>query len=159
MTEIDRIRRQLQQAVSGPAWHGSALDEILGGIDARAAVARPVVGTHSIWEILLHLLATNRIIIDRIETGMDDGVEWLPEPEPTEANWQQTLAEFRDSFDRLQSSLSRFPDDKLDSLLKADGTTAYNNFHGAIQHILYHAAQINWIKKMLATSSSRGDDF
>jgi hypothetical protein len=49
MSQIDLIVDQLERAFDGEAWHGPALMEILDGIDARTAAARPIPSAHSIW--------------------------------------------------------------------------------------------------------------
>lgn len=41
-TETADIRQQLEQAFDGNPWHGPSVREILAGVDARVAVARPV---------------------------------------------------------------------------------------------------------------------
>lgn len=51
--EVRRIQDQLQRAYEGAAWHGPALQEVLNGVSASAAAARPLPHAHSIWEIAL----------------------------------------------------------------------------------------------------------
>ena len=50
MSEIRRLRVLLRRTYRGPVWHGPALRELLEGVDAEAAAARPIAGSHSIWE-------------------------------------------------------------------------------------------------------------
>jgi hypothetical protein len=48
----------------------------------------------------------------------------------------------------LRDAVAAFPEDRLDEKLMASGTSsAYANFHGHIQHNLYHAGQIALLKK------------
>jgi hypothetical protein len=35
----------------------------------------------------------------------------------------------------------------LDDRLTAEGSSAYNSFHGCVQHNAYHAGQITMLKK------------
>ena len=60
MTEIPRIADQLNRAFEGEAWHGPAVMDILEGITPQQAAARPFNGTHSIWDIVLHIAAWER---------------------------------------------------------------------------------------------------
>ena len=55
MKESERIAEQLRRAWEGEAWHGPPLKEILAGVTAQQAAARPVGGAHAIWEIVLHI--------------------------------------------------------------------------------------------------------
>ena len=154
-TETGRIRRQLEQAFDGGAWHGPSVREILAGVDARVAAGRPVPGAHSIWEIVLHLVATQRVLLRRLDG--DGGAINLPPAEewPDVADVSETA--WRDAVDRLvagdralRDRIAAFPPDRLDEPLIPGGSSAYNNFHGYVQHSLYHAAQIGLLKKIHA---------
>ena len=50
---VDELRR----AFYGEAWHGDSLFEILRGVTAAQAAARPIKTAHSIWELVLHISA------------------------------------------------------------------------------------------------------
>jgi hypothetical protein len=52
--EIERIANQLTR-IHGPRMAWSVCDVCLEGIDAVKAAAAPPFGTHSIWEIVLHV--------------------------------------------------------------------------------------------------------
>jgi len=47
MSGRERLSGNLQRAFAGDAWYGPSLTEILDGVDARAAAARPLPGAHS----------------------------------------------------------------------------------------------------------------
>ena len=53
MSEIARILDQLTRAHEGGAWHRPALREVLEGVTAETAVARPLPAAHRTWEIAL----------------------------------------------------------------------------------------------------------
>jgi uncharacterized damage-inducible protein DinB len=147
MNEPQRICRQIEQMVYGEAWHGPCLVDVLQGVDAKKASAKPIPTLHSIWELLGHLTATQRIILERIETGGDSGIEWLDVPTPTEDAWQNAVAGFKDAEARLRQAIAAFPEDRLELPLKPGGTTAYNNFHGNVQHLAYHIGQMAILNK------------
>jgi hypothetical protein len=50
MSEAARIADQLRRAFDGEAWHGDSLFEILEGVTAERAAARPIADAHSIWD-------------------------------------------------------------------------------------------------------------
>src|SRR6266853_1935870 len=56
-TEAARIADQLRRAFDGTAWHGPSLMELLDGVDAATAAAKPLAKVHSIWELVLHIAA------------------------------------------------------------------------------------------------------
>ena len=55
MKESERIADPLRRAWEGEAWHGPPLKEILAGVTAAQAAARPAAAAHSIWEIVHHI--------------------------------------------------------------------------------------------------------
>jgi hypothetical protein len=55
MTETHRINSQLKRAQEGQAWHGPSLRELLDGVTAEQAAARPIPNAHSIWELVNHI--------------------------------------------------------------------------------------------------------
>ena len=52
--ELDRLDDQLGRALSGPAWHGPSVMELLDGVRAREAAAHPTgtVIRFMFWERL-----------------------------------------------------------------------------------------------------------
>ena len=151
MSELTRIVAQLNQGFEGGAWSGPSLLEILDGVDARTAAAKPIEGAHSIWEIVVHLCAGQAIMLTRLAgqapASTDDEHWWPPMPELTGANWYKTLETLKAQEAQLHEAIANFPENRLDEPLSSEGTTAYNNFHGHVQHNLYHAGQIVLLKK------------
>src|SRR5437879_146974 len=66
MSQIEFVVDQLKRAFDGEPWHGPALMEILDGIDAKTAAARPISTAHSIWELALHVAGWEKVAIRRI---------------------------------------------------------------------------------------------
>jgi len=85
-SECLRIADQLRRAFAGDPWHGSPLRELLAGITAEQASARPLPAAHTIWELVLHI----EIYVDATSAAIhgtplpklfDTGKDW-PEPGP-----------------------------------------------------------------------------
>jgi len=151
MSEVDRICRQMQRASEGEAWHGPSLLEILGGVTAEVAAARPIPDAHSIWEILLHLTATQELVLARLQgvpKTLSPEEDWPVVSEPTEEAWREAVEEQKRSEERLRERIASFPDERLGEPLVPRGSSAYDNFHGIVQHNLYHAGQMVLLKKM-----------
>jgi|SRR5262245_56143139 len=152
MTESERIAGQMKAALDGGAWHGPAVLELLADVDAATAAAQPVAGVHSIWELVLHLSVSADIIRRRIggePAGMTDEEFWPPVPAATDANWKATVDELKRREANLHVAVASFPADRLDhKLVEGKSTSAYENFHGNVQHSLYHAGQIALLKKL-----------
>lgn len=153
MSEAKRIVQQMQQGFEKDCWSGPALLEVLEGVDAKAAVAKPIQSAHSIWEIVMHLIAGQQLLLKMVkgERKSPAGVEewWLTVPEPTDANWIETLDRLNTGETEFRSAVAALPDDRLDQPLVEGGSSAYNNLQGHVQHMLYHAGQIVMLKKAL----------
>ena len=65
MSEATRIADQLSRAFAGEAWHGDSLFEILEGVTAAQASARPIKNAHTIWELVLHIAAWDDAVLRR----------------------------------------------------------------------------------------------
>ena len=151
--EIERLEDQLRRSFTGDAWHGPAVLEVLAGIDAGQAAARPVAGVHSIWELVLHLAATYRLVLRRLEGNgaqLSPEEDWPPVPAATPENWRDTVDTLRRLNADLRRAVRSFAPDRLDASVVADPPyTAYTQFIGITQHDLYHAGQIAMLKRAL----------
>jgi uncharacterized damage-inducible protein DinB len=151
--ELQRIEAQLRRSFEGEAWHGPSVLEALEGVSAEAAGEHPIAGAHSIWELVLHLGGTYRLVLRRLEGDdrqLTPDEDWPPVPAPTPAGWQETIAELRALNERLRRAVLAFDTDRLDLPVVATPTyTAYTQFIGITQHDLYHAGQIVLLKRAL----------
>ena len=153
MKETARIADQLSRAYSGKAWHGPSLRLLLRGLTAEQVAARPIANAHSIWELVLHTAAWDRVACERILGGKRTSLppkENFPEVTDTsEAAWKKALKDLERERGALIGAVQKFPDKKLDQELGGGDHSFYITMHGAIQHDLYHAGQIAILKKLV----------
>lgn len=154
MSESACIADQLRRAFDGEAWHGDSLFEILAGVTAAQAAARPVRNAHSIWELVLHIAAWDGAVRRRM-TGvavvLSDEENFPPVTDTSDAAWRKTLGHVRRVHDELIEAVSDFPDSRLAEQIPGKRGAHYNFYymlHGLAQHELYHAGQIALLKKM-----------
>jgi uncharacterized damage-inducible protein DinB len=74
--ELQRIETQLRLSFGGEARHGPSVIEALEGVSADAASEHPIAGAHSIWDLVLHLSGTYRLVLRRLE---GDGRQMTPD--------------------------------------------------------------------------------
>lgn len=151
-SEVKRIQDQLRRSHQGPAWHGPSLDEILQGVDARRASARPLPNAHSIWELVLHVAGWEIAAVRGVEGRaalLSDEEDFPQVPETSQAAWKQALQTLNSSHQRLQEAIGRLSDEDLERAVKGLQTkySLYGLLHGVIQHNLYHAGQMALLKK------------
>jgi uncharacterized damage-inducible protein DinB len=144
---------QLRRSFEGDAWHGPSVREALESIDATRAAARPIGGAHSIWELVLHLGATYRVVLRRVggeSAQLTPEEDWEQLPEPTESNWRATVDRLATLNQELRDAVRRFPAERLDQPLVPSPTySAITQFIGISQHDLYHAGQIVLLKRAI----------
>ena len=69
MAEIDRLIDELRRDQQADPWHGPSARQVLEGVTAAAAAARPIPGAHSIWELALHIIAWRNEVARRVDGG------------------------------------------------------------------------------------------
>jgi uncharacterized damage-inducible protein DinB len=154
MSEAIRLADQLRRAFDGEAWHGDAMFEILEGVTAAQAVARPIAGAHTIWELALHIAAWDGAVLRRlggVAATLSDAENFPRVPDTSEGAWRAALAEVRRVHEELVATVAALPDSRLDERVpgKEGGHYTFDYMlHGVVQHELYHAGQMALLKKM-----------
>ena len=155
MSETARIADQLRRAFHGDAWHGDSLLEILDGIAAAQAAARPVKHAHTIWELVLHITAWDSAVRRRLAgeaVSLSDEQNFQPVMDPSEGAWRRAVENAQRVHNELIEAVAAFPDERLSEkvpgkLNEPDWYDFYYMLHGVAQHELYHAGQIALLKK------------
>jgi uncharacterized damage-inducible protein DinB len=153
MPETTQIADQLRRAFHGDAWHGDALLEILNGVTAAQASARPITHAHTIWELVLHIAAWDGAVHRRLggeALELSDEQNFPPVKDTSETAWRKAVDRVRQIHDELVHAVSEFPDARLDDRVpgkQGAHYTYYYMLHGVAQHEAYHAGQIALLKK------------
>jgi uncharacterized damage-inducible protein DinB len=151
-----QLSNHIKRAVSGPMWHGAALDELLAQVSCEQAAARPIPGAHSIWEIVLHVAAWAEIALARVHgnrTGDPAPEEdWPPLPasgsDPA-VDWHAALERLRESYRALATDTRRLDQSAIDEKVPGLDYSVSNLLHGVIEHATYHGGQIALLKRAL----------
>jgi len=152
MNQIELIVDQLQHAYAGKAWHGPALQELLTGVTAEQALARPLPGAHSIWELTMHIgvwmsAARRRLAGDSAKLTPQE--DWPMIDGGSPAAWRQTLDALEHEHNQLRTAVCSLPESSLENQAPGKNHSLEFMLHGVIQHNLYHAGQIALLKKAL----------
>ncbi len=150
MSDSRRIQKQLETSFRGPAWHGPSLMENLAGLTAEVAAAKPVVGAHSIWEIVNHLTAWHRAVVGYADGGsyvtLTGEADW---PAPS-GEWADAVAELESSHAAVIDRVKQASDERLKENVPGADYSWRVLFRGIASHSLYHAGQIGLLKKAAA---------
>lgn len=155
MSETQRILDQLKRAYEGEAWHGPSVREVLKGVTAEQAHARPIPNGHTIYELLRHIavweaVGRRRLEGDPAEVPISSPEDWPPAEDTSEAAWEQAKAALDRSHQALVEAIKRVDESRWDEPILAGKSSVYVTLHGVIQHDLYHAGQIAILKKALS---------
>jgi uncharacterized damage-inducible protein DinB len=159
-TEIDRIIDELNREYAVDPWHGLPLTEILAGITAPQALARPVAGAHSIFEIVLHMIGWKDEVRRRLSgapAAEPEQGDWPPVSDRSAQGWRTALDRLDAAHQALLSAVRTIPESQLlaptnDPREKTTGAgvSYYVLLHGIVQHDVYHSGQIALLKKGVA---------
>lgn len=151
MGEVKHLAEQHRRALEGEAWHGPALLEVLEGVTAKRATSRPISGAHSIWEIVLHIEAWDRVVLGRL-TGapieLSNEEDWPDVRDVTPAAWKRAIGSMKSTHQKLNREIAKLSDARLGAGYgPGKRYKMFRLVHGVVHHELYHAGQIAILKK------------
>jgi uncharacterized damage-inducible protein DinB len=148
------LAADLSKSVWGGAWHGPSLREAMEGVTAVQAAARPVPGSHSIGEIVLHAAAWMEEVLSRINGvrhAEPEAGDWSPC-----ADWAAAGARLEAVAVALSERVAALGEAELAVRIgteynpaEATGFTVAESIRGVTQHNTYHAGQIILLAKLL----------
>lgn len=151
MNEIQQLTDRYEQTLRGDAWYGYPVWTILQDIDAHCAAAQLLPGTHTIWQLVMHMEFWERVALRRLSGPVspqeDDPGNFPATPPPDEAEWQKTLESFRTSNREFRQAISQLDPSALDATPPQRQRTFRYELVGIIEHHIYHAGQIALLKK------------
>jgi hypothetical protein len=144
----------LDEAYDRVSWHGPNLRGSLRGLDAKAAAWRPGRRRHNAWEVAVHAAywkhaAWRRLTGAKRGTFPRAGSNWFPSPTPpSSAAWRKDLELLAACHRRLRAAVAGLTDARLDRRPAGGRDTAARLVRGIAAHDLYHAGQIQLLKRM-----------
>ena len=151
MNEVKHLADQHRRALEGGAWHGPALLEVLRGVTPKRAASRPISKAHSIWEIVCHIEAWDRVVLGRL-TGnpidLSDEENWPEVTDQSAAAWKRAVESMKSTHMKLGREIAKLKPARLDvGYGRRKQYKIFRLVHGVVHHELYHAGQIAILKK------------
>ena len=151
---VNLLLDALDEAFDHKSWHGTNLRGSLRRVTAEEAVRRPGPGRHNIWEIALHC-AYWKYAVWRQLTGakrasfpLKGSNFWLRD-KAGEQLWAQEIGLLEETHRQLREAAGALkPSDWLKKPVKSKYTCEFL-VRGAAAHDLYHAGQIQLIKRLV----------
>jgi len=159
--DIEHLLGLLDEAYNRAAWHGPNLRGSIRGVTAREAALPPKAGRLTIWEIVVHA-AYWKYVVRRRLTGEKrgsfslPGSNWFGRPKDrSEKAWRAAVALLESQQKLLKKTVSSIKPQDLDRRSRGSKTIARRLIAGIAFHDVYHAGQIQLIKKLIRTKNYR----
>jgi hypothetical protein len=162
-TEIDALLELLDEAYNKPAWHGPNLRGSIRRLDAAQAAWRPAPGRKNIWEITLHAAYWKYTVLRQLTDQKRGsfplaGSNWFARPQAggsVPADWEAAWKDDVKLLDRMHRELriavASLTRSELAARPPRSKHTRLRLIQGAALHDVYHAGQIQTLKRLMAS--------
>lgn len=149
----------LDEAYNRRAWHGPNLRGSLRALSAADAIWRPAPKRKNIWEIALHAAYWKYAVLRRLSGQKRGsfplaGSNWFPRSKAEEARWKADLALLDRIHAYLRAAVADLPAKRLEIKPHGSKHTYRRLIQGAALHDVYHAGQIQTLKRLLSERES-----
>ena len=144
----------LDQAYDHRSWHGTNLRGSVRGVSIDLASWRPAPDRHNIWELVVHAaywkyVAWRRLAGEARGSFPLKGSNWFPRPAgDTAADWKGDIALLHEMHRSLRRAVEHFPASRWHQRLPKSRDSAFALVSGVAAHDLYHAGQIQLLKRL-----------
>lgn len=151
----------LDQAYNRPSWHGTNLRGSIRRVRAAEAAWRPNRLRHNIWEIVVHAAYWKHAVWRWLTAGRRGsfplkGSNWFRRPvTPSEAAWRADIALLDRTHEALREAVANLPRRDLYRRRPESRLSDFAVISGIAAHDLYHAGQIQLLKKLSAPVTTR----
>ncbi len=152
MSEATTLAAMLKSVVDGPAWHGPSAMETIEAMSAEQARRKPIKGSHSAWELALHMIAWQeyaiRVVDGSKEAPLDGDADWpkLPEP-PSDVAWDTAKRKLEGGMRELRERVIHLDEARMRERVPGRDFPLKVLLNGLVHHHVYHVGQIALLKK------------
>jgi uncharacterized damage-inducible protein DinB len=154
MTETALLLQLLDEAYDRRAWHGTNLRGSIRRLSVGEAAFRPKTGRHNIWELMVHAAywkyAVRRQLLGEKRGSFPlKGSNWFRRPEKaTVSAWKADVSLLEEAHRRLREAVEGFDSRDLRKRPRGSKFDNASLILGVASHDLYHAGQIQLLKKL-----------
>ena len=146
----------MDQAYDRRSWHGANLRGSIRRTSLKQAAWRPSPARHNIWEIVVHAAYWKYAAWRRLTGGVRGsfpvrGSNWFRRPqEATDAAWRADVALLDETHRALRAAVAGLQANTLHRTPRGSTVSCFALLAGVAAHDLYHAGQIQLLKKLSA---------
>jgi len=154
-SDIGLLLGIIDRAYNRRSWHGTNLRGSIRGLTAAEAAWRPAKGRHNISEIVVHSAYWKYAVWRRL-TGQRrgsfplKGSNWFVRPASGPGDdWKQDVALLDHTHRVLRDAIAGLPDRNLRRKSRGSKVSNFELIAGIAAHDLYHAGQIQLLKRLM----------
>jgi uncharacterized damage-inducible protein DinB len=155
MNELALLLRNLDQAYDAKAWHGTNLRGSIRGLTLEELTFRPQPGRNNIWELIVHCSYWKYSVRRRL-TGEKrgsfplEGSNFFPRPAgaASESAWKLDVVLLEQCHAALREAIAALSLERLGERTRGSKYANRDTILGIASHDLYHAGQIQLIKRL-----------
>ena len=146
----------IDRAYNKQSWHGTNLRGSIRRVTPALAAWRPGRDRHNIWELVVHAAywkyaVWRRLVGEKRGSFPLDGSNWFARPEEfSEKAWRADVALLDRTHAALCEAIAKLPDRQLHGTPRGSKVSNFGIIVGIAAHDLYHAGQIQLLKKLAA---------
>jgi len=156
-SQIEFALQAIDEGFNRVAWHGTNLRGSVRRVKAVQAAWRSSPGRHNIWEIVVHAAywkyaVRRRILAEKRGSFALAGSNWFERPEIlTEDAWKADIRFLEDEHRKMREAVASLGGDVLETVAGKGKTTIGALVRGIAAHDVYHAGQIQLLKRSYST--------
>jgi len=153
--EIQSIIRNLENSLDGTPWYGRPVYAILREVDSSIVYKKPTPDSHSLIDLLYHMLTWAEFTLKRIERDDNfdlaafEKIDWRT-IDPAIHKWDEALAAYIAAHQQIVAHLQTKNDDFLSEVVDFRNYNFRFLLNGLIQHNIYHLGQVAYLVKQLS---------
>jgi hypothetical protein len=144
----------IDQAYNRKSWHGTNLRGSIRGVSAKQAAWRPASKRHNIWELVQHAAYWKYVVRRRLNGEVRGsfpikGSNWFRPPEEySEKTWKADVALLDQMHRSMREAIAALSIEEVQHTPTGSTTSNFSLISGIAAHDLYHAGQIQLLKRL-----------
>ncbi len=163
--ELEIVLRIIDEAFDHKSWHGTNLYGSVRGLDLSEVAWRPHPNRHNIWEIVMHVAywkyAVRRKLLNEPRGSFPlKGSNWFKRPMEKEndlEHWKSDVAVLVSAHRSLRDVIECLKLGQLNKAPAGSRIPTLTFLTGVAAHDLYHAGQIQLLKRLYRGRASARD--
>jgi uncharacterized damage-inducible protein DinB len=153
MDQVQQLLTIIDQAYDRKSWHGTNLRGSIRGLSSSDALWRPGPGRHNIWEIVVHAAYWKYCVCRRFSpvprgSFARKGSNWFKRVSGASDAWRADVDLLEATHQTLRSAVAALRPADLSVTPRGSKVSNFDLLAGIAGHDLYHAGQIQLIKKL-----------